>query len=288
MDTLSKWSQKEVDIILENYSIHGFEHTLGLLPNKNNKQLRNRLSRMKIKMNPEVRKRELRAKRDKNPYNNSRVDIPSILKLDSKEACYIMGLIWADGYLINKNGGNANRMILEMKEEDLSLILPIFNIFGKWTVSYRNRDGRKPQMTISISSRLLYRFFENHNYTSKVASTNILEKIPHELRGYWLRGLFDGDGCCYVNKSNRARQVSFSGPYDQDWSFINILREYDIKYSQSQRIQMKKDGKENRSSLVRFCSKKDIKQFANLIYPDLQFDFGLLRKYNKLLEAIED
>jgi hypothetical protein len=279
--SLLKWTKEEISKITNIYPNEGLDAVIQSLPNRTKTQIKSKINHMNLRVSQERKSisQSQRATRFRPELCN--VDASKFIHLNCKEACYILGLVWADGYLVNR-GKNKYKISIEMKEEDLSLLLPVFEMFGKWNISKRVRPNRKPQLTLSISNKELYLFLELHGYCNKkISSTKILENMTEDLQRYWIRGFFDGDGCCYINKNLFLYQISFAGQYEQDWSFLQPLNNV-IPFTVTRRVQHEK----SRSSFVRFQGKEKVSLFANFIYPDLIFDFGLQRKFNKLSQSL--
>lgn len=277
-----KWTSEELSKITNIYPNEGLDAVIQSLPNRTKSQIKSKIGHMNLRVSQKRKSisQSQKAKRFRPELCN--VDASTFVQMNSKEACYILGLIWADGYLINR-GKNKYKISVEMKDEDLSTLLPVFETFGKWSISKRTRPNRKPQLTLSTSNKELYLFLELHGYCNKkIGSTKILESMTEDLQRYWIRGFFDGDGCCYINKNLFLYQISFAGQYKQDWSFLQLL-EAIIPFTITRRIQHKK----SRSSVVRFQGKEKLRLFTEFIYPNFVFDFGLRRKFDMLIHVRE-
>lgn len=219
---------------------------------------------------------------------NYRVNPNQFIKVNSKSIAYLLGLIWADGYVLSDN--KRQRISIEMVKEDLKKLKPIFLSIGKWSVNCRNRQNKKPQMCIHTNNKILADFLIENDYTSKSNSpaTKILNRIPKKFQSYWFRGLIDGDGCFYINKKRSMHQFNVSSSYNQDWCYMeDIFKKLKISYKIVKRKCLQR-GKINKSSFVRITNKKDIVKFGNYIYNNYSKDkIGLLRKYKKFLSIKE-
>jgi len=210
------------------------------------------------------------------------INILSFTANFSKESAYLLGLLWADGFIYSKKRNN--RVCLECVRTDIDIFYPIFLTTGNWHVYYRTRKNRQPQGTIVSSNKILVDFLLSHGFGPHTfnSADSILSLLPDYLKKYWFRGLIDGDGCWYINKRNKAYQFSLSGSYEQDWTYFkNYLKSFDIKYGIQKRIVP--NG--NKYSMVRITNKKDIIKFGDIIYENYSKDnLGLFRKYNKYLQ----
>ena len=202
--------------------------------------------------------------------------IPSVI--------YTMGLLWADG-TINTYKNSHRAVCLKSTFPDGDEFYKIMSSFGKW--NYYKYDVQnikykhlKPSIQIQTNNRPMVEFLESVGYRTKSVGSadSVLEIIPLELRHYWFRGLFDGDGCLYVK--DRMVQVTLSGPINQSWKYLtDLLSNLGVSYSVKQIITVR-----GSSSVVRFTGALNCKRFLDYIYKNATQDkIYLSRKYEKYL-----
>lgn len=187
---------------------------------------------------------------------------------------YLLGLLWADGYIHSKS----NSISLECVKEDIDYFYPIFLTTGEYNLSYRKREGRREQGLINCSSLELSSFLKTNDYLFKSTTTpsKILSIIPKNLHSYFYLGWSDGDGCFYYNDKKTLIQFIISGSYDQDWNCLGLLcNSLDINY----RIDKFITNKKHKYSRFLINKNEDILRFGNFIYNDLSL--GLPRKLHK-------
>lgn len=192
---------------------------------------------------------------------------------------YILGLIWADGYL-NKSSTFISCEILQSSFDDISNIL---NETGGWLTYYRTRPNRKPIVAFMCFSKIMYDFLINCDFTNKsiLSPTKILQLIPLKLHKYFFMGWIDGDGNFY--HKNSTKQFGLSGSYQQDWSsFENLCNQLDIKYS----IQRLERENKYKHSTIRITNKSSLIKLHNYLYLDNKF-IGLKYKFNTSLSIIQ-
>lgn len=206
------------------------------------------------------------------------------------EICYLLGLLWADGY-IGRNHWDY-LIVLELNETDFLSIDNLMNYIGKWYKVYiksKNKIfGKKSyecqaKIKASTSNKQLYNFLLSMDYNTKSTSSpnKILNIIPKPLQRYWFLGYFDGDGCWYIG--NRYYFKS-SSTYEQDWEFLhNYLSHNNIPISIPYK-ELKSNG--TKGSHYYITKLSSIVQLGNLIYPN-GFEFGLKRKYDKYKQIEE-
>lgn len=205
-----------------------------------------------------------------------------IIDINNKYFCYFLGLMWADGYIYSDKRSK-NRVDICMSYEDLIQIEHIFDAIGDWKKYKRVRKNKnwKDQLNIRAIDENLYEFLKSYDYGSKSNKPpdKIINVIPEELRVYFIKGLFDGDGCFY--HKNYTRQCIITSNYDQDWTFIEkILEEIECKSSVVRQI-----FKSGKKSSIRITN-KDIIKFGNYLYKDNEL-IGIERKYKKFKEIEE-
>ena len=205
--------------------------------------------------------------------NTDNIKIDMFTKDFTEESCYILGLLWADGYINKKT----NSVALEMLETDLVALENIFANTGEWKKYLRSRINRKPQMTLHITNKEFSDFLKEHDYDIKSGKSadKILSIIPNHLKVYWFRGYWDGDGCFYSHAKNSLSQCTASSTLNQGWDFIaQLLESLNIDYT-IRRIENK-----HSYSQIRFCGFSKSKIFIDYLYKDRQ-DLCLPRKLEK-------
>lgn len=255
-----KWSDSEINYLIENYpktDRYTCSSKLGISV----EQIIYLVRKLGIKKNKTLNYEEFNE--IKTPY-----------------AAYILGFMWADGYI----SGDGRHFNVSGVEEDIIEIEWLFDKLGNWCKHIDNRDkyGWKTAKTLIGSNIDIYNFLVGNDYSNKshVSADKILSKIPDDLKYYFFRGLIDGDGCFYYNEKSYLRQFALTSTYEQDWSYFEKLcLKLDIKYTiKRTKIINKKTNKENKSSVIRILGKEIIK-LGDFIYQDEQF--GLTRKQNK-------
>lgn len=212
----------------------------------------------------------------------NRININLFTNIKDKEIGYILGLLWADGCVTYSNN-NAKTPIIKhsAKNEDNVIFIEILKFSGNWNTFITKNVGSfaKEPKNISVnwvSSRLFGNFLIENQYKNKTISPDIiLNKIPNNLKLYWFRGFFDGDGSVTI-KNKGHHSIAFTSAYNQDWKFIiDLFHELNI-LNYKIRIIKSRGGK---SSQIRITNKKDLIKFENYIYQDYDDKpMGLLRK----------
>lgn len=214
-------------------------------------------------------------------YNNT-------FKNFSDEEIYILGFLWADGYL-NGTPDIKNNLQIEIIYKDFVDIEPVFDTVGKWgkyirKASIKKGVKRQKRICVSISSRELVRKlivlgFDKKNNTSPI---KILKLIPQKKQYLFIRGYVDGDGCYYITKA--AHQFCISSNYNQDWTWIEELF-HKLKITKFQ-ITRETSKKKYKCSRIRTSSRESMEKLAQYIYQD-NTHIGLTRKFHKVKHLLK-
>lgn len=196
---------------------------------------------------------------------------------------YILGLLWADGWISKKKGN-----YVAMETLDADYYFPIFQKLNKkWKISYRKQPlNDKITGRIDLSDKILWEFLKVNDYDIKSYNppTKILSIIPKQYHSCFIRGWVDGDGCFYYNYKNSLAQFSITSTYEQNWDLLkNLCREIDCKCSSKQ---IKREmGSYSQFKVIGF---KNVQIIGNYIYNSLYNEnkIGLKKKFNKFSEIV--
>lgn len=274
------WSIAEDNILKGNYEKLGSILALKLLSTKSPEQIQARAKAFGLKKTKNVGLKVVTCKEYYLPDSK-------FIEVHSPEISYILGLLWADGYIAI----NARSYLAKTtnKSEDIDLLLPLLTPFLEgWSVrsSYANHPTYKPQTQLGRASKRLYNHLNQMGYTNRLGGVcRVLDYMDPTLHKYWFRGFIDGDGCFYYNKKNKCKQFCVAGPFDQEWGFFTkLLDSLKIRYS----VIRSTSKKGHKSSKVRVCGKANITLLGNYLYDDYESHrLGFERKYNTY-KAIEN
>lgn len=198
-----------------------------------------------------------------------------------KEFVYLLGFLWADGYISKV----CNSIEINIVKEDYEVLSPVFSKHIKWNIFQKQRKQNgipygRPQIKSQISLSLLKQFLLEYGYANKSGGSPalILSIIPPSLRYFWWRGYFDGDGSIAISK-NGCKNLAFWSTADQDWSELDsVLKSLGVKFSI-----YKYYRKCGNSSALTLTHTKRIRSVRSFLYPRNEYDFGLKRKFDKLM-----
>lgn len=207
------------------------------------------------------------------------------LKNLTDEEIYILGFLWADGYLTNKKKDFFYNLACQILFTDYTNIKSIFNKVGCWSEYIREAKTdkknvhRKQNILLTISDVSFIKKLVNVDFDKKnhVSPEKLLKLIPKKKHYLFYRGYFDGDGCWYVK--HRYKQFFVSSSYQQDWScIINLFNKLNIQYYNIKNT-IRSNG--HKDSMIRISNLDDVTKLAKYIYKD-RLDIGLNRKYQKI------
>lgn len=289
-------NQERDDFIRKHYSTNGSywcSEQLGI----DRRKIGCRANQMGIKLNKSVRSSIISQTRPKKSNDEYSVNPEQFFDIKTPEVAYILGLLWADGYVlrrfpVNKKTGYIQaeyRIQFGSTYEDFKQFLPILDRVGRWRVTYvKASKHRKKQGKATISNRPLTEFLIANDYTSKSSDSacKIISRIPDHLKHYWFRGLFDGDGCIYHNPDGLHIKMSICSSYNQDWTYVNTLfQNVLVESSFFIHRTVRKNG--NKFSKVEVVKRSAILKFLNYIYSGYDADrIGLTRKYERYIKVI--
>mgnify|MGYP001613579597 CR=1 FL=1 len=212
----------------------------------------------------------------------AKMEMEQFLDIKCSKIAYLLGFIWADGYICKDSA----RIL--MNKEDSNYIKPIIDSSGEWSVYINPNKSRPLSWKESIlfvkNSRILTSFLKENDYCEKSFKSpdKILSKIPENLKHYWWRGYFDGDGC--INLTSKHRRASICSTYEQDWKFVKDLASelnFNFAIEKTKRIN-KSSGNENKYSKIHIQNLRSLNLFLFYVYEGYETDnIGFKRKYDK-------
>lgn len=196
---------------------------------------------------------------------------------------YLVGIISSDGHII------ANSDSICIFQNDYKYLSDLKNILESQANIYsRKNENDIKCYTLRIHNSNLYKFFIQNNFDSdKRYTAPFLNNCPNEYLKYYLRGLFDGDGCL----SYRYISGRFEGKIVQITSSSKIFAEglknklNEIGFNTVD-IQEKVSAAQNEYYDIKIDDTENVLKFCQFIYSG-DFKFCLKKKYIKYYKLIE-
>lgn len=133
--------------------------------------------------------------------------------IDSDIKAYLLGFLYADGYLAS-DGRVGIR--LNIKDSEIIELIQKF-ICPENPIEYSNNQNikRSPQISIRFKSKVIYeRLIELGFCVDKThTETNIFQNIPKDYKISFIRGFTDGDGCITCNLNTKTKYYKISLAY---------------------------------------------------------------------------
>lgn len=188
---------------------------------------------------------------------------------------YILGLIITDG-CITKNG---KKFVICISLKDKEMIEQIRDIVCKTKKVYK--DGNNYQVKWKNSNDISY--LKKLNITLRKTYTVGIPYFQDNM-SHLIRGLFDGDGCVYNDKTiDKGKEyvyqrISFTSGSKQ---FVDDLSGFLTINNINHRINIDSRRKDcaSKTYYVKVYKKKDVQKLKNLMYKNCN-DWKLKRKYD--------
>lgn len=209
-------------------------------------------------------------------------------KITDPNLSYLLGYFWADAHLRLRKGKRIDTFYFSFTilTKDFKEIRPLLQSTCEYRSSESKKINRQSTTTVRINNQEFCRFLGKLDFVQKSQKqpNKLLETIDSSVLNYWFRGYLDGDGCVSF-KEKGYKCVSFSGPFNQNWNFLESL------YS---KLEINKFTIKNRkrkygdNSSIDIYNSPDIIKLGEFIYKNIKSDkIGLSRKYNKY-QALRD
>jgi hypothetical protein len=192
--------------------------------------------------------------------------------IDTQDKAYCLGFILGDGS-VSKDAYYVN---VTLKEDDVEILHYFKYVLQTSTRVYCYLE--KEIVTLKINSKRLVSDLIGHGVIpNKVRSINI-PIIRSDLYVDFIRGLFDADGCIYVNKkkSNDPRVTLAGDIVTCSWfkGFVEDSLGVHVSFY---------GGSPSNCKYSTISGRNNCARFAKWLYKDA--NFFLSRKYNKFVEA---
>lgn len=189
---------------------------------------------------------------------------------------YSLGLLWADGYFLEKR----NELRLEVTTEDFKDFQSPLMSLGRLEIALRQRPNRQHQTRATIRDKKLCMWLKTMDFLNKSldSPTKILNFLDEKNKVAFLLGWSDGDGCFYANKKNKCYQFVMAGSFEQDWTALEgVLKKLEIKY----KINKVESKNGNKSSGLRITGLYNLSKLISHLYSLEDERMGLSRKKEK-------
>jgi len=206
-------------------------------------------------------------------YNRKKICLDEFLSVRNFLIAYLLGFLWADGN-VTKDG---YKVSVNFLDDDFQDIKHIFSFPDSWGFYNKKSPNKRKLISCQFHSKVFNNFLCDFDFHIKSGSSacKILNHLPQDMRPYWWRGYFDGDGNLFFDKKQKI--LSITSCYQQNWDFyIELCDQLEIV----PRIYQVKHIYDH--SRISIQNRVEILKFLDFIYQGERV--GLLRKYNKYQE----
>lgn len=217
-------------------------------------------------------------------YRKYKVNDYYFQKINCPQKAYMLGLWYADGYLV-KEGNGTKRIGIDLKDIDL-----LEDIKKEMQIeSPLYKTSKENIKRIKITSSIMYEDLINlgcvENKTFKIDFPT-KEQVPFEFLNSFLLGVLDGDGSIMINsprKENYSSEVSinFTGTLELLEGIKKYLRKDNLKLAK------RWEDRENNNYTLIISGIQQCVLILNLLYFNAP-DFCLRRKKEKYEEILKD
>lgn len=188
---------------------------------------------------------------------------------------YLLGIISSDGH-------NGKDNTVDIFQKDASYLNALKKLLGHQGTLYKNADG----YILRINSKKLTNILNSNLVNSdKRYSVPYIKAESLYLESFFVRGLFDGDGCIYYNYVSgtirNMRMEIATGSKNMIDGLKDLYNRLELHYTVDERL----SNVGNKYYVIYVRSHADICKFGNFIYKD-GFNFKLLTKYKKYLKLL--
>lgn len=199
-------------------------------------------------------------------------------EIDTENKAYILGFIFADGYVDQVN----NRLSISIVEKDVE-ILNFINteLESNYNIYFKNWNNRQNVVTLTITSRQIVKDLVNVGCVQAKTFVTKFPNIREDLKRHFIRGYFDGDG--YVSKTDNRIEIVGTEELLTEMATI-FHKETGFTYS---KLRTRHPERNNNIRILIYYGKNKFEAFSNFIYPNTE-SFGLERKKQKICKSRKD
>lgn len=203
----------------------------------------------------------------------------------SFEMSYILGFLFADGYVFKNPRGSCYFCFISTDKE---IIVKIRNILqSNHKIGIRKKGSNwKDAYVLQIGSKKLFRDLNKFGIIQNKSLVINFPDVPKKYLGHFVRGYFDGDGSVNLGKYWRKDRNKWKWEFTTRFTsgskrFIESLQNRLKKYMLGGYMYKKRGGYE----LV--FARHDSVALYNLMYDNVESNVFLERKYNKFIKAFK-
>ena len=202
----------------------------------------------------------------------------------NNENAYILGLIISDGCLSYDMHSKRERITISMNDYYILEYLRENYTPTKKLYTYKNIRGKSETYTFITTNEYDIEFIKNIGIDQRKSKSIRIPKIDGKYISHMIRGIFDGDGSVYINKTKGIYKSNLKIYKYINVSFTTGCNEFakdllQILHSNNINAHIVKDSRCDKECwYVKIYSKSEINKFYNYLYNDS--NFYMKRKHN--------
>ncbi|WP_051986393.1 LAGLIDADG family homing endonuclease [Clostridium amazonitimonense] len=221
--------------------------------------------------------------------NRYRLNERYFQRIDSQEKAYLLGLIYADGFV---GDHNCNNIVIGLKDRDMIVkIAKLLEYDGKIRIGNKGSfENSGYSYILNFSSKEMAMDLRKLGlYPNKSLTMTDLPSINEELYRHFIRGYFDGDGSIILTKKcSYYRTESLVKKYEYPCYMFCLLgtREFlqQISYKLKSSYIRINDTKTEEIKALKISAKCEFYKLFQYLYKDSTI--YLDRKYEKWLQIL--
>ena len=200
--------------------------------------------------------------------------------INEPEKAYFLGWVYADG----TNSGEG--LCIRLQEGDVDILKKLNKLIGSnKPLIYIDCSKKHPnwnnQYSLSLYSKKISQDLESIGCVKNKSNKNIdFPNIPSEMEKFFIRGIFEGDGCLYINPKTRAAQFYICGT---EKILKKIRKKFSLLGCSSPKLIKDKNSK--KTYKLRYGGNRQIIKILKWIYSGKEH-LNLDRKYKKYKELL--
>lgn len=208
-------------------------------------------------------------------------------EIDSGDKAYWLGLLYADGWVINNVEGSTYEVSIELQKNDGYLIEQLAEALGGvHKVTYKHGDTTfngyhydTDEAVLRIYSKKMVHDLISHGVVERKTKSDEYPRCDLFIRDF-IRGFLDGDGCIYIDHT-RCKPLTMVHFTNSNIALLNYLNErIREEIGITGTVYTEKEYKHR----LMYFRQDDVRALLNWIYDDVSGPM-LTRKYDKYIET---
>lgn len=275
---LQRYMRKENIKIAKRYTDEKKEEVFSLLDNGDltHAQIAHKVGLTLVEVRSIIKQRQAKI-RERIKFSN---EVNSEFMENKPLLWYLIGLITTDGHI------NSQSSSVSIYQNDHSFLTNIQKLIGHTGKIYQRTNETGKIFVLTILNNDLYRFLLDSGLDFDKRHSAKFIKCPNEYLPFYIRGIFDGDGCIYYKYMSgrfegKAVQITTGSKYMAD-----NLKKCFTKQNWHANVFQKTSEAGNIYYDINIDLTEDVLSFCEFIYSS-HLEFKLNKKYFKYIKLVK-